>query len=324
MFDDCGVGLLVLDDSGRILSLTRAVQTTFGYRAEQLLGQNLEVLIKRDAAAQDAKGFYQQFERLKRRVGETTFTREAVGLMSDGTVASLRARVTLSSYLNADYFLVELKSQAVFSLHDDAIHELASKYQVAINGVYPRALFPAASGPGDRIVSQRFACGILAYFMFNPNDSEAGNADIAPLFRRDFPSIVLSTTSAHACIFFIGDPTTALDGAWGMLERLGPKLSSGILLKKRNVDAVMTLPPATGFVPVTYPEAHATVPIVTVELFEITRELPELLRHLHDGLLLLSADLAGHFAGSSPDDGDFIEGVPFRVIWMALREDVQI
>jgi PAS domain-containing protein len=59
VFDDCGIALLVLSSDLQVLSFTRAVQTLFGYRAEQILGQNLRVLVPRDSADHNALGFYQ-------------------------------------------------------------------------------------------------------------------------------------------------------------------------------------------------------------------------------------------------------------------------
>jgi PAS domain S-box-containing protein len=327
VFDDCGIGLLVLNDSGQILSFTRQVQTLFGYRAEQMLGQNLSVLVPRSGGDHNAIGFYQQFQSVKRRQADASFTREVLGRQSDGAVIPVRAQVTLSPFQNADYFLVELKSEAALSLHDEAIQELTSAYQAALTSAYPRSLFAQPQAASElRCMAERFRSCVVAYFVFHPGDFTSAVSDVVPWFgaaAASGPSVVLFVTCAHACVLFVGDPEAVWEGTWNLLTKVEPRLSAGFLFTKYDVEVVMTQPPRVPEAgPVSYAEAHATVPTLTVEPLEVTRELPVLVQHLRDGYLLLSADLARLLAGCENEEGEELDGLTFRVVAIALHDEV--
>lgn len=164
LFEAANIALIALDKNLVILGFTRIVQTMFGYKYEQLIGQHIEILIPKSsqyAKNNDAK-FYQQISLIENGELDSSFTRSLVGRCSDNTSIHLRATVNLTSYNGRDYYLIEFRSVTDELEFEDLIISHRDLINEFLRSSMPIPLFPdltRSHGP----VSKTFARSALVY-----------------------------------------------------------------------------------------------------------------------------------------------------------------
>lgn len=326
-FEDTGVAIVVISDRYTIISFTKSVQAIFGYRAEQLIGQQITLLIPKKSTGtvnHNILAFYQQIQNIKKRQAEQAFTRELVGRSSDGSDIQLQVKVTLVESEGEDCFVLEMKSLFELFCYDELIQKHKEIYDTILSTSVPLTLFPDL-GEQPMIV-KKFSTFILLYIYcprqelyaslnaasMDLSDLKGMLETIVPLFdgkcgmggaSSSSGSCVINTSCSHAFVLFVDtspDFGPIFESAWRLamdVIALDNSVKSGMMLYGTDIDLALFAPPAV-------PQAYASekmpveetrdyVPTMSVEpITPLMGDVPDLCQLLKPNTFMLSKNLA--------------------------------
>ena len=317
VYDEANLAVLVVSDHTMIVSFTKGVQTLFGYRAEQLIGQPLSILIPRTIAnnvSHNSSSYYMQLAKIKKNQVEPVFTRDLLGRASDGTEIQLHVRTSMVEVDDLDFFVIEFKSMAQMYHYDLAIQKHKDYMDETISMTMPLALFSEMNSDGHYIISsyQRF---ILIYIMApKPEDylaiseiNDFGDAkqkieQIIPYYNGADGAIVLDASCSHVCILFVdyaNDFESLFMCAWQFLVSyilIDQMLKSGFMITGSDLTLLMFPPPdvpeGIESSPDPISDSRKSIPTMTLEPFsQVMNYIPQLIEILKPNKIIISTDL---------------------------------
>lgn len=234
-YDDADLAVVVVSDRLMIVSFTHGVQTLFGYRAEQLIGQPLTILIPKTMSnnvSHNSSSFYQQIASIKKRQAEPVTTRDLLGRSSDGTEIQLHVRASLAEVDDLDFFVIEFKSLADLFYYDMLIQKHKDMFEEIMSMSMPRSLFPEINDD-SQYTAVHYDNFILLYITSSKSEAyssltvgmdlseiKAKVESVIPYFDGSGGAIVLDVSCSHACVLFVdytGDVNQLFSDAWQFL-----------------------------------------------------------------------------------------------------------
>lgn len=121
IYDSSGVAVVALDDKLSIIAFTREVLKIFGYKAQQLYGQNIETLVPMTEKIwkNNDKKFYRQIELARNHEAASMFSRTVTGCCSDRTPIDLKTSVSYVETTSGKYFVIEFRSIARETFYEE-------------------------------------------------------------------------------------------------------------------------------------------------------------------------------------------------------------
>lgn len=324
IYENTGIALVIISDRFTILAFTHAIQTMFSYRAEQLIGQHISVLIPKgtkDDNVNTVFSFYQQLQLIKKRSAEPVFNRELMGRASNGDNVPLHVRVSLCEYEQQDYFIIECKSTFELSYYDDFIQRHKEVFDEMERKTMPVYLFPEFSEELPYTM-QHFQNYFLVYMMIPKMDvsDQLDKDDFIGQIRDTIPyfeggtepellySCVLELSCCHATILFVDnepDSSHLFEIVWQFLTnyvQADANMKTGCILAGNDIDVILFAPPQvpeefnTSKMPTEV--AQSLIPSMTLEpLSPIMQDLSCLIPLLKPYTIIVSKSLQTYLNG---------------------------
>ncbi|OHT02167.1 hypothetical protein TRFO_30821 [Tritrichomonas foetus] len=317
VYDDAGLSVIVITERMMIVAFTRGVQTLFGYRAEQLIGQPLSILIPKamsNNVSHNSMSFYQQLTNIRKRQADPVFTRDLLGRSSDGSEVQLHVRASLAEIDDLDFFVVECKSMTDYFYYDMLIQKHKEIFDFTLHSSFPISLFNEMNDE-DKYTTMHFNDYILTYVTSpRPEDYSAMNVgmDLSEIKEKveivvsylngNSNAIVLDVSCSHACILFVdnsGNEDMLFEVAWEFLVRyfnVDQSMNSGLMFKGNDVDVALFAPPQVpsemarqGF---SIEDAKQFIPTMTIEPYApIFHDIPALIELLKPNKIIITSNL---------------------------------
>lgn len=252
LYDDADLSIIITTDKLVIVTFTHAVQTLFGYRAEQMIGQPLSILIPKSMSnnvSHNSSSFYQQLANMRKRQAEPVVTRDLLGRSSDGTELQLQVRASIAEVDDSDFFVIECKSLSDLFYYDMLIQQHKDDFEETLSMSMPRSLFPETVDT-EQYTTIHYDKYILVYVIaptaeaysglsagMDLSDVKAKIESVVPYFDGSAGAIVLDISCSHACILFVdysGDFLQLFNDAWQFLTTfisVDNSMKSGLMLK---------------------------------------------------------------------------------------------
>ena len=319
-YDDAGLSVIVTTDRLMIVTFTHGTQTLFGYRAEQLIGQPLTILIPRSSStnvSHNSVNFYQRIAVIKKRQADADFTRELLGRSSDGNEIQIQVRVSLAEVDDVDFFVIQCKSIAELYYYDDQIQRHKDVFMNTFASTMPRALFPESGNTDEEpYMVIHYDQFLLMYATFpRPEDFAANNEsidmtgirerceEIYQLYSGVTGAIVLDSSCSHIYILYgdyTGDLMQLFNEVWeyfiSFFSTDEASVKTGFILGGSHVDVLLFSPPQVpiDFDPDNDPigESRKLIPVMTVEPYSpIFGDVPKILELLKPNKIIISSEL---------------------------------
>ena len=139
--------MVLLSKDGIIESINRAASTVFGFRIEQLLGQNIKMILP----PQDNPQFYYHLELMSKFSQSQTLESFGTGTRDDHTTIPLKILlIDCGENRKQNSFVLLLKDMSELELQKEAINIAKKQSEMILNQILPKELIlPAKRGDSD-------------------------------------------------------------------------------------------------------------------------------------------------------------------------------
>ncbi|OHS97792.1 hypothetical protein TRFO_09205 [Tritrichomonas foetus] len=307
LYEKSGVALILINDHLTIVDFTKEVQCLFSYRAEQLIGQQIELLFPRLLENNDIE-FYQHISIVKKRQAENTFARTVTSRLSDGAEIMIKLKVTGFDFDGRLFYVLECITVADLYMYDELILSHTEVYNELYLSSLPISLFQDAHQP-DSFAVQHFDKYAIVY-VYSPLETDdyetmkAQLVSILPYFNGNIGGVVIYCSNVTFLIIFVDQNcilnalhfiTSYGENSWGFIVE-GEDLD---LVLFPQPDIMLQLPPDE--IPLDIMQAH--VPSLSLEpISELIPKIPKLINMCKKGKILCSRSVLDFYSGEIPPE----------------------
>lgn len=244
LYENSDIALILINDRLSITSFTQAALHLFSYRAEQLIGQQIDLLFPKDIESNDIK-FFQHISIVLKKQAENTFTRTLVGRLSYGEESMFKVKIT-GFYLNEDdenslYFVLECTSQYGLYYYDEMIQNHTDVFNEMFQYSVPISLFNNSTQRENGILVKNFTRFCMAYvFTQVPDDPEGLRNQLCntlSYLNGNDGGLVYYYTNSTCLAIFIDENPNYLFHAYQFFKSFG-KNCCGFIVEGTDIDLV--------------------------------------------------------------------------------------
>lgn len=322
LYEKSNVPLILISSSKTIVSFTKPIQTLFGYRSEQLIGQSIHLLIPTSESSyghNDTK-FYQQLQIVEKQQSEPCFQRDLIGMGSDGHIIHLHTNVMMMEFNDSNYFMIECYSYSDVLIYEEMISQYSEMCSDILQAYLPLRLFPEYIAPTNEILNTTFPRACLLFISsygstmtksdmdnFEPMKTQLSYA--LGILDGSSNACVIEATCTHSLVLFVDKDGNDdyLRCAWDFynsFRAIQDACKSGFIVEGDRADVnIFPLPDVPEEFKSEQMEIEDTIPYVptmTIEpISEIMELFPPMMHYIKPGFIYVTKSLV-QFASSEP------------------------
>lgn len=244
LYDNTEIALIVINDRFSITSFTQATLRLFSYRAEQLIGQQIDLLFPKDIESNDIQ-FFQHISIVKKKQAENSFTRTLTGMASYGEEIQFKVKITAFNINEEEeennnvFFVLECISEQQRCYYDELIQKHIDLFNEYFQLSEPVWMFSNLPQTENQILIQHFTKFAMVCVFAEPDDNRADFINhlsvTLPSFSGVDGEIIYYYTDISCLAFFVDLNADYLINAYNFFFNFG-KNCCGFIVEGVNID----------------------------------------------------------------------------------------